>query len=249
MNDIDHGISVPVNIPLLNGNEAKYVLDCVETGWISSEGDYVKKFEMQFSSYVGRKYGVAVANGSAALEVALKVAGVEKGDEVILPTFTIMSCLAPVLRAGAVPIFVDCNLDTWNMDVTRIEECVSKRTKAIIAVHIYGLTCDIEELSKIAKDRGIFLIEDAAEVHGQTVNRQMCGSFGDLSIFSFYPNKHITTGEGGMLVTNSEELARKSKWYANLCFGRGNGRYEHEDLGWNFRMTNLQAAIQFFNFL
>ena len=222
-------MSVPVNSPLLNGNEEKYVLDCIRTGWISSEGGYVQKFESEFSAYVGRDYGVAVSNGSAALELALKVADVGPGDEVILPAFTIMSCLAPVLRAGATPIFIDCDLDTWNMEVSQLQQCISPKTKAIIAVHIYGLPCDIEYISNVAFENKIFLIEDAAEMHGQTVNGRMCGSFGDLSIFSFYPNKHITTGEGGMLVTNSEELAQKSKWYANLCFGHGKLRYEHED--------------------
>ncbi|MDA9300069.1 DegT/DnrJ/EryC1/StrS aminotransferase family protein [Amylibacter sp.] len=243
MTDTKKKISVPVNTPLLNGNEEKYVLDCIRTGWISSEGDYVQRFENEFSTYVGRDYGVAVSNGSAALELALKVADVGPGDEVILPTFTIMSCLAPVLRAGATPIFIDCDLDTWNMEVSQLQQCINSKTKAIIAVHIYGLPCDIEYISKVAFENNIFLIEDAAEMHGQRVNGRMCGSFGDLSIFSFYPNKHITTGEGGMLVTNSEELAQKSKWYANLCFGLGKSRYEHEDLGWNFRMTNMQAAL------
>ncbi|PZV14490.1 MAG: aminotransferase DegT [Pseudanabaena sp.] len=233
---------IPVNEPLLNGNEKKYLLECIETGWISSEGPFVKQFEEQFAARVGRKYGIAVSNGSVALEAAVAALGIGKGDEVILPTFTIISCAAAIVRAGATPVVVDCDRHTWNMDVGQIESKITPKTKAIMVVHIYGLPTDIEPVLALANKYGLKIIEDAAEMHGQIYKGSPCGSFGDISTFSFYPNKHITTGEGGMLVTDDEKLAERCCSLRNLCF-QPQKRFVHEELGWNYRMTNLQAAL------
>lgn len=233
---------IPVNEPLLNGNEEKYLVECIRTGWISSEGPFVKRFEEQFAARVGRKYGVAVCNGSVALDAAVVVLDIGPGDEVILPTFTIISCAAAIVRVGAVPVLVDCDPITWNMDVAQIEARITPRTKAIMVVHIFGLPVDMSPLLALAQKHGLKVIEDAAEMHGQTYKGKPCGSFGDISIFSFYPNKHITTGEGGMIVTDDLALAEKCRSLRNLCF-KPEQRFVHDELGWNFRMTNLQAAL------
>ena len=233
---------IPVNEPRLDGNEKKYLNECIETGWISSEGPFVKQFERQFAARVGRKYGIAVSNGSAALDAAVAALEIGKEDEVILPTFTIISCAAAIVRAGALPVLVDCHPHTWNMNVDQIEAKITPRTKAIMVVHIYGLPVDIEPVLNLAEKYGVQIIEDAAEMHGQTYKARPCGSFGTLSTFSFYPNKHITTGEGGMIVTDDEQLAERCYSLRNLCFQPQN-RFVHEELGWNFRLSNLQAAL------
>lgn len=233
---------IPVNIPLLDGNEERYLIECIRSGWISSEGPFVERFERQFAARVGRRFGIAVANGSLALDAAVTALEIGRGDEVIMPTFTIVSCAAAVVRAGAKPVLVDCDPITWNMDVAAVEACITPRTKAIMAVHIYGLPVDMAPLLEIAAKYDLRVIEDAAEMHGQTYGGKPCGSFGDISTFSFYPNKHITTGEGGMLLTDSERLAERCRSLRNLCFQPGK-RFVHEELGWNFRMSNLQAAL------
>lgn len=233
---------IPVNEPLLNGNEEKYLVECIRTGWISSEGPFIKKFEEQLAACMGRKYGVAVSNGSVALDAAVMALGLGSGDEVILPTFTIISCAAAIVRTGAVPVVVDCDPATWNMDVAQIEARITPRTKAIMVVHIFGLPVDMDPLLALARKHGLKVIEDAAEMHGQTYKGKPCGSFGDISTFSFYPNKHITTGEGGMIVTDDPALAEKCRSLRNLCF-KPEQRFVHDELGWNFRMTNLQAAL------
>ncbi len=233
---------IPVNEPLLNGNEKKYLNECIDTGWISSEGPFVKQFEAQLAAQMGRKYGIAVSNGSVALDAAVVALKIGQGDEVILPTFTIISCAAAIVRAGAVPVVVDCDQDTWNMNVSQIESKITPRTKAIIVVHIYGLPVHMEPLLTLADKHGLHIIEDSAEMHGQTYNGRPCGSFGAISTLSFYPNKHITTGEGGMLLTDNEHLAQRCSSLRNLCF-QPQQRFVHEELGWNFRMTNLQAAM------
>jgi perosamine synthetase len=233
---------IPVNEPLLNGNEKKYLVDCIETGWISAEGAFVKKFEEQMAAKVNRKYAIAVCNGSVALDVAITAIGIGKGDEVILPTFTIISCVAAIVRAGAIPVVVDCDPGTWNMDVSQIAAKITPKTKAIMVVHIYGLPVEMDSVTALADQHGLQIIEDAAEMLGQTYNGIPCGSFGSISTFSFYPNKHITTGEGGMLVTDDEKLAERCRSLRNLCF-QPQQRFIHEELGWNFRMTNLQAAL------
>lgn len=233
---------VPVNTPLLDGNERKYLLECVDTGWISSEGPFIAAFEGKFAARVGRKHGIAVANGSVALDAAVLAAGIQPGDEVLMPTFTIISCAAAVIRAGAVPVLVDSDPVTWNMDVTRLRERLTARTRAIMVVHIYGLPVDMGPVLSLARDHGLKVIEDAAEAHGLTCDGRPCGSFGDVSTFSFYPNKHITTGEGGMVVTDDPGIAEKLRSLRNLCF-QPERRFVHEELGWNYRMTNLQAAL------
>ena len=189
-----------------------------------------------------RKHSFAVCNGSAALELAVKAIGIQPGDEVIMPTFTIISCALAVIRAGATPIYVDADPQTWNMKVEDIEPLITERTKAIMAVHIYGITVDMDPLLEISKKYDLKVIEDAAEVIGQTYKGKPCGSFGDISTFSFYPNKHITTGEGGMVLTDDPEIAERCKSMRNLCFGKAD-RFVHQELGWNFRMSNLQAAV------
>jgi perosamine synthetase len=237
------GQPIPVNTPLLIGNELKYLTDCIETGWISSEGPFINKFEAEFSKYIGTKHGIAVSNGSAALDIAIKALKIGPGDEVIMPTFTIISPAQSLVTAGATPVLVDSDPDTWNMDVTQIEKKITAKTKAILVVHIYGLPVDMDPIVSLCKKYKLKLIEDAAEMHGQTYNGKMCGSFGDISIFSFYPNKLITTGEGGMLLTNDDELAARCKKLRNLCFEPDGPRFIHYEIGWNYRMTNLQAAL------
>ncbi|HUR10953.1 MAG TPA: DegT/DnrJ/EryC1/StrS family aminotransferase [Flavitalea sp.] len=233
---------IPVNIPLLGGNEKKYLNECIDTGWISSEGPFIKQFEEELAKRVGRKYAVAVSNGSVALDAAVLALNLGEGDEVIMPTFTIISCAAAVVRARATPVLVDCDPLTWNMDVNQVEAKITKRTKAIMVVHIYGLPVDMDPVFQLANRYKLKIIEDAAEMHGQTYRGKHCGSMGDISTFSFYPNKHITTGEGGMILTDDEQLAEKARSLRNLCFVPEK-RFFHYELGFNFRMTNLQAAL------
>ena len=233
---------IPVNEPLLDGNEQKYLAECITTGWISSEGPFVKRFESEFAARVDRKYGIAGSNGSGALDIAIAALGIGRDDEVILPTFTIISCAAAIVRAGATPVVVDADPVTWNMDINQIETKITPRTKAIMVVHIYGLPVDMDEISRLAAKYGLLVIEDAAEMHGQTYRDRPCGSFGDLSTFSFYANKHITTGEGGMLVTDDPEIAERCRSLRNLCF-EPQQRFVHQELGWNLRMSNLHAAV------
>lgn len=233
---------IPVNGPLLNGNEKKYLCECIDTGWISSEGPFVQRLEKEFAARVGRRFGVAVANGSLALDAAVKALDLGPGDEVIMPSFTIISCAAAIVRSGATPVLVDSEPDSWNMDLRQVEQKITPRTRAVMAVHIYGLPVDMDALLAITGPRGIKVIEDAAEMHGQTIRTRPCGSFGDISTFSFYPNKHVTTGEGGIIVTDDERLAERCRSLRNLCF-MPQRRFVHEELGWNFRMSNLQAAL------
>lgn len=233
---------IPVNLPRLSGNESKYLNECIESGWISSEGPFVSRFESSISQRVGRRHGIAVTNGTAALDVAIEALSIGVGDEVILPSLTIISCITQILRSGASPVFVDSDPFTWNMDVSGIEEKITSKTKAILAPHIYGLPVDLAPLIQLTKKYNLYLIEDAAEAIGQTYNGRECGSFGDISVFSFYPNKHITTGEGGMILTDSDEIADKCRSLRNLCF-QPKQRFVHDRLGWNLRMTNLQAAV------
>jgi perosamine synthetase len=233
---------IPVNEPLLNGNEKKYLNECIDTGWISSEGPFIKKFEEEFSTKNNRKHGVAVCNGTAALEIAVESLGISEGDEVIIPSFTIISCASSIIKSGAIPVLVDSDIHTWNMDVNQIESKITSKTKAIMVVHIYGLPVDMDPVLEIAKKYDLKIIEDAAEAHGQTYKGKPCGSFGDVSVFSFYPNKLITTGEGGMVLTDNDSIAEHLRSLRNLCF-TGNKRFVHEELGWNMRMTNVQAAI------
>ena len=233
---------IPVNEPLLDGNEKKYLSECIDTGWISSDGPFVKRFEDEFAFKMGRKYGIAVTNGTSAIDTAVHALQIGKGDEVIVPAFTIISCILQIVRSGAKPVLVDADPFTWNMNVNKIQEKITKKTKAIMVVHIYGLPVDMDPVIKICKKNNLKLIEDSAEQIGQTYNNKPCGSFGDISIVSFYPNKHITTGEGGMILTDNDSIAKRCKELRNLCF-QPKKRFIHKKLGWNFRMSNLQAAV------
>ncbi len=233
---------IPVNKPLFISDEKKYLAECIDSGWISSEGPFVKEFEEKFSKYVGKKYGVAVSSGTAALEVAVGAIGLKPGEEVIMPTFTIISCALAVVNYGGVPVFVDSEPDTWNMDPNKIEEKITKKTKAIMPVHIYGHSCDMDKILRIAKKYKLKIIEDAAEAHGAEYKGEKCGSFGDISCFSFYANKIISCGEGGMVLTDNKNYFEKAKDLRNLAFGKKK-RFIHKELARNYRMTNLQAAV------
>ena len=241
---------IPVNEPLLDGNEKKYLNECIDTGWISSEGPFVQRFEAEMAKTVQRKHAVAVCNGTAALELALAALALEPGDQIVMPAFTIISCAAAIVRCGCVPLLVDSDPVTWNMDIEKLKEKIeteiglknNRKIKAIMVVHIYGLPVDMDLVLELAERYGLKIIEDAAEMHGQSYRSRPCGSFGDLSIFSFYPNKHITTGEGGMVLTDDDHLAERCRSLRNLCF-QAKQRFVHEELGYNFRMTNLQAAL------
>ena len=233
---------VPVNEPYLLGNEKKYLNKAIKEGFISSAGPLVEKFERKFAKRVKRKFAISVSSGTAALQLAFESLNIKKKAEVILPSFTIISCVLPIIRCGAVPVLVDSDPITWNMDVNQIEKKITRKTKAIIAPHIYGLPIDMDPLLKIAKKYNLRVIEDAAEVLGLKYKNKECGSFGDVSTFSFYANKHITTGEGGMIVTNNKKIAEKCRSLRNICFNNER-RFLHYDLGWNYRFTNIQSAI------
>lgn len=233
---------IPVNTPKIWGNEKDLVAECVETGWISSEGPSVRKFEEAMAARCGRRHGVACASGTGALDIAVKALGLGAGDEVIMPTFCIISCAMQVVRGGSVPVLVDSDA-FFNMDVSQVAAKVSPRTKAIMCVHTYHFPVDMDPLLALARERGLAVIEDAAELIGATYRGRLCGSFGDISTMSFYPNKHVTTGEGGMVLTDRDDLAEKCRQLRNLCFDPSKRRFVHDDLGWNYRMSNLQAAL------
>jgi len=232
---------IPVNTPLFNGNEKKYLNECIDSGWISSEGPFVKRFEEDIASYVGRKYATTCSSGTAALDIAVSALQLREDDEVIIPTFTIISCAQALVKQGIKPVLIDSDLKNFNMIVENIEAKITNRTKAIMIVHIFGLTVDIDPILNLALKYNLKVIEDAAQMLGQEYKGKKCGSFGDISIFSFYPNKQITTGEGGMVLCNNKELDNRAKSLRNLCFS--NDRFVHKELGYNYRMTNLQAAL------
>lgn len=233
---------IPVNEPLLASNAKPYLNECIDTAWISSEGPFVKRFEKGMAQAVNREYAVAVSNGTAALEVAVKALNIGIGDEVIMPSFTIISCAQAIVNNGAIPVLVDSDPITWNMAHSTIASKITAKTKAIMVVHIYGLPVDMDPILALAKEHNLKIIEDAAEMLGQTYKGKPCGSFGDISTFSFYPNKMVTTGEGGMVVTDDPDLAERCASLRNLCF-QPEQRFVHKELGWNYRMTNLQAAL------
>ena len=233
---------IPVSSPVITKSDIKSINNVIKNGWISSEGPDVKKFEKNFSLFIGHKYSIAVSSGTAALEIAVKSLKLKKGDEIIIPNFTIISNAIAVLKENLKIQLVDCEIKDWNMSIPEIEKKITKKTKAIIATHIYNFPMRVDLLKKICKKKNIIIIEDAAEVVGQKLNNKLCGSFGDISIFSFYANKQITTGEGGMITTNNKKFYEQSKSLRNLCFGKKN-RFNHEDIGWNYRMTNIQATL------
>jgi len=232
---------IPVCEPYLNGREVEYVNDALKDNWISSSGKYLDQLEERFAAYCGVKYGVAVTSGTTALHLALAVIGVKDGDEVIMPTFTIYSCPLSVAYCGGTPVFVDSDPNTFNMDVNQIEALITEKTRAIMPVHIYGKPVDMDKIIKLALDYDLYVIEDAAEAHGAEYRGKKVGSMGHIGCFSFYSNKIITTGEGGILVTNSKGLANTARKYKNLCHTAT--RFIHNDIGFNYRMTNIQAAI------
>lgn len=235
---------IPVCEPALLGNEAEYVIDAVSSGWISSSGSYVSKFEEMFAEYCGAKHAIAVCNGTVALHLALVALGVGPGDEVLVPDFTMISSAFAVCYTGAMPVFVDADRSTWNISIEDVERKITARTKAIIPVHIFGNPCDMEQLRSLAEKHGIALLEDAAEAHGAEFNGKRAGVLGDIAAFSFFANKNITTGEGGIVVTDNEKLARSCRYYKNICFSLNAPRdYLHLDIGFNYRMSNLHAAI------
>ncbi len=227
--------------PTLGTRELELATDAIKSGWISSAGKYITEFEKNFSAYCGVAFGVAASNGTTALHMALEAMGVGKGDEVIIPTFTMVASCNAVIYTGAKPVLVDSELGTWNMDVSKIEEKITKKTKAIMVVHTYGHPVDMDPVMKVAQKHGIPVLEDAAEAHGAEYKGKKCGALGDIACFSFYSNKIITTGEGGMVVTNNEKWAEKARALRNHYFGEP--RFLHRGVGYNYRMTNVQAAI------
>ena len=233
---------IPVSKPYVSKDDIKSINSVLKKSWISSDGPEVKVLEDKFSKKVNRKYSIAVSNGTAALEIAVKSLGLKKGDEVIIPNFTIISNALSIIKQNLKPILLDCDMTTWNIKVEDIKKKITKKTKAIIITHIYSFANDMDKILKICKKNNIYLIEDAAEVLGLKYKKKVCGSFGDISTFSFYANKQITTGEGGMISTNNPILYNKCKSLRNLCFGSKN-RFNHDDLGWNYRITNIQAAL------
>lgn len=233
---------IPVNEPRLGSHELEYVMECLQTGWISSEGRFIGAFEQAWADYCGMKFGVAVSNGTTALQLAVACLDLQPGEEVILPTFTIISCAQAITYNGGTPVLVDCDPRTWCMDVGQVEAKITSRTRAIMPVHIYGHPVDMEPLWDVARRHNLIIIEDAAEAHGAEYKGARCGSLGDLGCFSFYANKIITTGEGGMILTNNETYADRVKSLRNLCFQKER-RFYHTALGYNFRMTNIQAAL------
>jgi len=249
----------------MSGNELKYVSDCINTNWISSAGSYLERFESEWAKYCGQRYGIGVCNGTAALELAVEVCNFPKGSEIILPSFTIISCAQAIVKNNCVPVLVDCDPETYCMDVSQIGAKLTERTVAIMPVHIYGNPCDMDAVMDIAEKHNLMVIEDAAEVHGgeylshkvsegqkeslskgsnnpKTEHWRKCGSFGHMSCFSFYANKNITTGEGGMVLTSDEKIAERLRSHRNLCFLKS-PRFLHYEIGSNYRMTNIQAAL------
>ena len=243
--------TIPVNEPLLGERELEYVTECIRTGWISSSGRFIEEFETKWAAYCRMKHGIAVSNGTTALQLAVRCLDLQPGDEVIIPTFTIISCALAVVDAGAVPVLVDSEPRTWCMNVSQVETKITPRTRAIMPVHIYGHPVDMDPLLALADKYDLVIIEDAAEVHGAEYFSERdggnpiwrrCGGMGHISTFSFYANKLITTGEGGMVLTSDDTYAEKARGLRNLCF-RPERRFYHTELGYNFRLTNLQAAL------
>ena len=228
--------------PLITKSDAKAVYKSLLKGWVSSSGPNVKKFENEFSKKIKKKYGIFVSNGSAALDISIKSLNLPKKSEIIIPNFTIISNYLCIIRNNFIPIPIDCSLNDWNINLELVLKKITRRTKAIIATHIYGFPIDMIKLKKICKKKKIIIIEDAAEQIGQKIFNKPVGSFGNLSTFSFYANKTITTGEGGMICTNDYKIYKKCLELRNLCFGYKN-RFNHHDLGWNYRATNMQASL------
>lgn len=233
---------IPIYAPNLSGNEKKYVMDCLDSTWISSKGEYIKKFETAFAENIDCKYAASVCNGTVAIHLALVALGIGPDDEVIVPTLTYIASVNSIVYTGATPVFVDSLASTWQMDPNDVKQKITPKTKAIMCVHLYGQACDMDALKQIAKEHNLYLVEDCAEAMGSTYKNRHVGTFGDVSTFSFFGNKTITTGEGGMVVTNDETI------YDRLVHYKGQGlakhrEYWHDVVGYNYRMTNICAAI------
>jgi perosamine synthetase len=233
---------IPVCEPFLGEKELGYVIDCLKTKWISSRGKYIEEFEREFANYCGCKYGISTTSGTTAIHLALASLGIGSGDEVIIPTFTMIATAFAVVYTGARPILADAEPETWNIDVSQIEAKITPRTKVIMPVHIYGHPCDMDPIMEVAQKHNLWVIEDAAEAHGAEYKGRKVGSIGHVNCFSFYANKIITTGEGGMVVTNDEKIAEKARSLKDLAHSKEK-RFLHTDIAFNYRMTNVQAAI------
>ena len=235
-------MNIPVNLPLVTQDDQESVLRVLREGWISGEGPYVQSFEKTFADSVHSDHAIAVSNGSMALEIVLQMLELPRGSRVALPTFSIISTLAPILRLGLIPVFVDSTMTDWNADEDRFLDAIETGVDAVVVVHTYGLGMKLARIIAACIGAGIPLVEDAAEAHGVTVEGKACGTLGDIGVFSFYANKLISTGEGGMIVTSNSKYAERARSLRNLAF-RPDQRFVHDDLGWNARMTNMQAAL------
>lgn len=235
-------MKVPVNEPLITEAAKQYVANAMATGWVSSAGPRIEEFERAFADYIGVKHAIFTTSGTSALHVSLRALDIGPGDEVIVPDFTMIASPFSVMYTGATPVFVDIDLETLNIDATLIEAKITEHTKAIMPVHIYGLPCDMDPIIEIAKKHNLAVVEDAAEVHGAEYKGKKCGSIGTINAFSFYGNKIITTGEGGMITTDDDALAARARWLKDLAHSPQK-RFKHDELGFNYRPTNLQAAV------
>jgi perosamine synthetase len=233
---------IPVAEPDIGENELQKVIEAIKSGWVSSKGPFIEEFEEKFAKYIGLKHGAATSNGTAALHLALAALNIKRGNEVIIPTLTFASVANAVIYTGAKPVFVDSHPDYWCINPDELEEKITENTKAIIPVHLYGHPCDMDPIMKVAKKHDLYVIEDCAEAHGAEYKGRRVGTFGDVACFSFYGNKIITTGEGGMCLTNNDELAQKIRMLRDHGMNLEK-RYWHEVVGFNYRMTNLQAAL------
>jgi perosamine synthetase len=236
-------IKIPVYQPYLNGNEKRYINECIDTSWISSKGKFVQEFEEDFAGYIGSKYATTVCNGTVALHLALLALDIKAGDEIIVPTFTYIASVNAITYIGARPVFADSDLKTWQVCTEDIAKKITNKTKAIMAVHLYGYPCDMIKINEIAKQNNLLVIEDCSESLGSKLNGQHLGTFGDISTFSFFGNKTITTGEGGMVATDNKRLYELSCKLKSQGLQGGDRQYWHDVVGYNYRMTNICAAI------
>jgi len=236
-------IRIPLDWPNLGPLEKEYVLRAIDTGYVSTAGPFVNKFEQSFVSYLGCKYAIAVANGTSGLHLALRILGIGPGDEVIVPALTFIATVNPIIYVGATPVVVDVSPSTWTIDPKEVEAAITPKTKAIIPVHVYGNPCDMRSINLIAARYHIYVIEDATEALGSLYEGKYAGTLGDVGVFSFNGNKVITTGGGGMIITNKIELADKAKLLVNQGRADTIREYEHAEIGYNYRLTNLQASL------
>ncbi len=233
---------IPIYKPYLNGNEKFYVNQCLDSTWISSRGEFIERFEFAFIKFTDSKYATTVSNGTVAIHLALESLGIGPGDEVIVPTLTYIASVNPIVQCGATPIFVNALEDTWNIDPQDIKRKITPKTKCILIVHLYGMSCDMDEIIKICNEHNLLLIEDCAEAFGTKYKDKHVGNFGDIATFSFFSNKTITTGEGGMLLFKNEFIFKKARHLKSQAVS-STKEYWHDMLGYNYRMTNIAAAI------